>query len=174
MEKLELNSKNLKEFLCFEDFCKNYPIPTKLDEQLYKKYLYFLNDSDGACSEIFDQRIYYSYIFKSFGWHMYVLNYEFSDNIYCLTTYLTHHSKIKHTYSYNSVFFLKESSLITVGENMFDYYKKGYTPGCLLDVIFILNLGEQSDDYRLHITINEISVPKIKYNTKFKQRLNYF
>jgi hypothetical protein len=131
MKNLEFIFKNSKECLDFENFYKKIPKLSNLDEKLFKKYVYLLNESSGARSEILDQRIYYSYIFKSFGWHMFLLNYEFSDRIYCLTSDLKHHYKIKYTYDCNPTFFLKEYGLVICGDNLPDYYSKGYSPECL-------------------------------------------
>jgi hypothetical protein len=171
IKNVQLTLKNTKEYLDYENFDNKYPVLSKLDENLFKKHLYLLNNMCGVRSEILDQRIYYSYVFKSFGWCMYALNYEFSDNEYYFSSELTHHFKINHTYNCNSTFFLKEIGRIFYDEDLFDYYKKGYSPGCLLDVIFVLNFGTQGDDFRCNIFISEISVPRIKYGTAYKQRL---
>jgi len=172
MKKVDLIFKNSKEYEEYENFEKNHDIPSRLDEKLYKQYLLLLNNKSGVLSEILDQRVYYSHIFKYFGWIFYVLNYEFSDHIYYFTSRLTHHFKIKSTYDYNPVFFLKEYGRIIYGDNLPDYLNKGYSFGCLLDVILMLSLGEEGDDYRYNIHIEEISVPKINYGTQYKQRLN--
>jgi hypothetical protein len=66
-ENLELLLKDCKEYSDFEDFYKKHPKLSEINEELYKQYLYLLNDKCGLRSESLDQRIYYSYIFKSFG-----------------------------------------------------------------------------------------------------------
>jgi len=67
---------------------------------------------------------------------------------------------------------LKKYGRVIYRDNLPSYLEKGYSPECLLDVILMLSLGEEGDDYHYNIHIEEISVPKIKYGTKFKQRLN--
>lgn len=175
IKNVELKLKNSNEYLVFKNFRNKYPDTSKLNEKLFKEYLYFSNDVSGLRSEIIDQRVYYNFIFKYFGWHIFLLNYEFSDNIYYLSSELKNHLKIKHTYYFDSIFLLKEYGrmFIESSSNLPDYLIKGYSPGCLLDVIFMLNGGEQGDDYCYNIGIYEISIPKIKYGTKYKQRLEF-
>lgn len=169
---IDLIFKNSKEYLDYENFKDKHDLPSRLNEELYKQYLFLLNNYLGAFSEILDQRIYYNFEFKDFGWIFYVLDYEFSDHIYSFTPELKHFFKKKNTYNCNPSFFLKEYGRIIYGDNLPDYYNKGYSFGCLWDVISMLSLGEEGDNYRYNISINEISVPNIKYGTKYKQRLN--
>jgi hypothetical protein len=67
IENAQLMLKNTKEYLDYENFDNKHPITSKLNESLFKKYLYILNNKSGVLSEILNQRVYYSYIFKSFG-----------------------------------------------------------------------------------------------------------
>lgn len=176
IENVDLCLKNTQEYLDYETFDEKSPNSYKLDENLFKKYLYLQNNKFGAFSEILDQRVYYSYIFKSFGWHMYVLNYEFSDFIYYLTPESKHHFKKNHTYDCNSSFFLKDTFSLSGNavEDLPDFYKKGYTIECLWDTILMFNLGTYGDNFRYNISIDEISIPKIKYGKEYKQRLRFW
>jgi hypothetical protein len=90
-----------------------------------------------------------------------------------LTPELKHHFKIKHTYDCNPTFFFKDMFSLSGNavDDLPDFYKRGYTQGCLWDGIFALNSGEQGDNFRCNIFIDEISVPRIKYGTQYKQRL---
>lgn len=121
------------------------------------------NDYNGVVTEIMDQKIMFKYYFSNFGFHWFVLNYEFDDK-YTLQA-------DNYTYPVNDTFLLtydnivKPVAIVKRGGEICNFDQQ-YDIGSMLELIDILN---GVDKYC--VEFSAISIPKIKYNTSYKCRL---
>jgi hypothetical protein len=128
---------------------------------LYWKYD---NDYNGAVSEMTDQKAMFEYYFSNFGFHWFSLNYEFWD---CYTIQTKSCS-----YPINEPFLLTWDNIpqpvaIVKQSGEIQNFNQRYDFGSVLELLGVLN---NCGNYC--VGSYDISVPKIKYNTSYKCRLN--
>lgn len=110
-----------------------------------------------------DQKTMFKYYFSNFGFNWFTLNYEFEDK-YTL-------QDENYTYPVNEPFLLtydnivKPIALIKRGGKICNFDQQ-YDFGSMFELVVLL---KGSDIYSIDSYV--ISVPKIKYNTSYKQRL---
>ena len=131
-------------------------------------YWHYNNEYVGIKSEITDQKLMFKHYFSEFGWHWFLLNYNFKDKYSLL-------EQAEQTYTNDAYFYVtidEESSYLSKvqedGKNM--EYDQWYTVSCMYDLIDEFRMGveiEKNYFFSSHV----ISVPKIKYNTSYKCRL---
>jgi len=131
------------------------------NNQLYWQYF---NDYAGAVSEMLDQKLMFGCCFSMFGFQWFILNYNFKDMFAVEAE--------NHTYPINEPFLLTGDNMakpaaIIKPDGKTEIYSQKYESGCMFDLLGILN---GCDNYSIYSYV--ISVPKIKYNTSYKCRLN--
>ena len=126
-------------------------------------YWYYSNNYAGVVSEMINQQLMFKHYFSNFGWQWYILNYNFDDS-YAVKA-------LDYTYPVNETFLLTLDNMVTpmgfLKNGEIHEFNEQYEFGCMLDLL--MNLDSYSN-YCVQSSV--ISVPKIKYNTSYKCRLN--
>lgn len=174
------NSKIEKAREILNDFLKNqyelYGLSTSdLQNTNNNIYIELLNNLHGLQSEIIDQRLNCKNLFKNLGWAIYVLNYNFID----FETFQNQDNKYSIPINPTILYLLDKEeqhnfNLINLKNGSIEPIIEQFDWSCMFDLVDDLNsffYSIFSDKKYYFIDLSIISIPKIKYNSFYRQNL---
>lgn len=174
------NSKIEKAREILNDFLKNqyelYGLSTSdLQNTNNNTYIELLNNLHGLQSEIIDQRLNCKNLFKNLGWAIYVLNYNFID----FETFQNQDNKYSIPINPTILYLLDKEeqhnfNLINLKNGSIESIIEQFDWSCMFDLVDDLNsffYSIFSDKKYYFIDLSIISIPKIKYNSFYRQNL---